>query len=176
MLGYNEVREMTAGLIGNYDQRICAVEEIIGKSLQMMGQYQDVEKAVQSQLKETLAKKKSLRKRDFDMLISPIIEYQGKREKEIKEFLNFFLKTQRQLAGELRMLIERGILTKVPDFEKAIQKSIEDAKMFLINFQKAQVLIGGKMQSMFQKKEELTLKDFKETLSVLLGELGLKKN
>ena len=128
MRGFEQVRDMTAAVIASYDERICAVGEIIEKGLAMLDQHRQVEQAVQCQLRETLSKVESLRKKDFDLLMAPILVYQDRREQEIKQFLNLFLKKQRELAGQLKRMIQSGILSKVPDLEKAIQKTIEEAK------------------------------------------------
>lgn len=173
MKAFQQIREMTVGIVSSYDEGICAVGEILGKSLAMLEQYCHTERFVQNQIRETLARVESLRKKDFDLLMAPIFVYQGRREQEIKQFLNLFLKRQRELAGQLKRMIQTGILLKVPDLEKAIQKTIEEAKDYLVGFQKEQTLIGEKMQSLLCKKEKLTLKEFKKTLEILEGELGL---
>lgn len=175
MRAFQQIREITTGLVTSYDERICAVGEIIEKSLAMLEQYRQAEQVVQSQLRETLARVESLRKKDFDRLMAPILECQEKKEQEIKRFLTLFLKGQRELAGQLKRMIQAGILSKVPDLEKAIQKTIEEAKEYLIGFQKEQAFIREKMQSLFHKKEGLTVKEFKKTLDILQGELGLDK-
>ena len=46
----------------------------------------------------------------------------------------------------------------------------------MIGVQKEQALIVEKMRYLFDKKEELTLKEFKKTLNILCGELGLNKS
>lgn len=176
MREFEQVRDMTAAMVASYDERICAVGEIIEKSLAMLDQYRHAEQLVRIQLRETLAKVESLRKKDFDLLMAPILVHQEKREQEIKHFLNLFLKGQRTMSGQLKRTIQAGILLSIPDLEKAIQKSIEEAKEYLIDFQKEQAFIGEKMRCLFRKKEELTLKEFKETLDILCGELGLNKN
>lgn len=170
---HEEVKNLTVGVVASYDERICAVGDIIEKSLEMLDQHRQAEQTVQSELRETLAKVESLRKKDFDCLMGPILDHQEKREKEIKQFLNDFLKRQRELAGQLKRLIQAGILSQVPEVERSIEEAIEEAKQHLLCFQKEQALIWKKMQALFQKKEELTLKEFKKTLDILQTELGL---
>lgn len=170
------IRNMVTDVVGSYEHRISAVGEIIESSLAMLDQCHHVEQAVQSRLRETLSEVESLRKKDFDSLIAPILAYQGKREQDIKQLLHAFLKKQREIAGQLKRMIQAEILFELPTVEKTIQSTIEEAKERLVCFQKEQSLIGEKMQYLFRKKEAITLNEFKKTLDTLQAELGLNKD
>lgn len=175
MRGFEEVRDRTAEIVASYGERIGAVSDIIEKSLKMLDESRHTSRAVQNQLKETLAKVESLRKKDFDALVTPILFYQERREQEIKEFLNSFLKNQRELACQLKRVIQAGIFSKVPELEKTLGETIQDAKEHLVGFCKEQTLIGEKMEYLFQKKETLTSKEFKGVLEILQRELGFSE-
>lgn len=175
MRSFEEVRDRTAEIVASYDERICAVSDIIEKSLKMLDESRHTSQTVQNQLKETLAKVESLRKKDFDALTTPMILHQEKREREIREFLDSFLKNQRELANQLKRVIQAGIFAKVPELEKALGETIHEAKEHLVGFCKEQTLIGEKMQSLQNKKEALTLKEFKGVLGNLQKELGLSE-
>lgn len=172
MSGFEEIRDRTADIVVNYDERICAVSDIIEKSLKMLDESRHISLAVQNQLKETLARVESLRKKDFDALTSPILLHQERREQKIKELLGSFLKNQRELASQLKRVIQAGIFSKVPELEKALEETIQGAKEHLVGFCKEQTLIGEKMQYLFQKRDTLTLKEFKEVLEILQKEIG----
>ncbi|MDI6807469.1 MAG: hypothetical protein QME66_00600 [Candidatus Eisenbacteria bacterium] len=175
MGGFEQVKDMTAAVVSSYDERICAVGEIVEKGLAMLDQCRLVEQAVQYELRERLARVESLRKKDFDQLMAPILIYQSTREQEIRQFMNFFLKTQRELASQLKRMIEAEIFSRVPDLEKIIQTNIEAAREHVIGFQKEQAVIGRRMRHLFLKQEDLTLKEFRKTVDILCGELGLEK-
>ncbi|MBI5299543.1 MAG: hypothetical protein HY877_04530 [Deltaproteobacteria bacterium] len=175
MRDFEEIRDRTAEIVASYDERICAVSDIIEKSLKMLDESRHTSQTVQNQLKETLAKVESLRKKDFDALTTPMLLHQEKREHEIKEFLDSFLKNQRQLASQLKRVIQAGIFPKVPELEKALGETIQEAKEHLVSFCKEQTLIGEKMQSLLHKKEALTLREFKEALGALQRELGFSE-
>jgi len=172
MRGFEEIRDRTAEIVASYDERIGAVSDIIEKSLKMLDESRQVSQAVRSQLKETLAKVESLRKKDFDTLATPILFYQERREQEIKECMTTFLKKQRELACQLQRIVRAGIILKIPVLEKEIEQTISEAKKSLVCFQKEQALIGEKMEYLLHKKETLTLKEFKGVLEILQRELG----
>lgn len=170
-----ELKTLTANMVASYDERVGAVEEIIEKSLGMLEQNARAGQIIRNQLKETLAKVESVRKKDFDILTAPLLSHQEKRGTEIKEFLHSFLKNQRESARQLKRMIQEGILNQVPDWEKRIQAMMEETKARIRDFQKEQTLISEKMQCLFRQKEKLTLQEFKKTLDQLQAELGLNK-
>lgn len=170
-----ELKTLTTNMIESYDERVSAVEEIIEKSLGMLEQNAQAEQIIRNQLKETLAKVESVRKKDFDCLTAPLLAHQEKRGTQIKQFLHAFLKKQRESAGQLKRMIQEGVLGQVPEWEKTIQTMMEGTKARIHDFQKEQTLINEKMQSLHQQKEKLTLHEFKKTLDCLQAELGLNK-
>lgn len=173
MAGLEEIREMTANVVSSYQDRITAVEEIIERSLTMLDQSHLAKQIVHSELKETLANVESLRKKDFDDLMAPLLNYQEKREGEIKSLLTTFLKSQRELASRLKGTIQSGLLAKTAELEKTIQAAIETVKKQVISFQQEQNRIAERMQYLFNKKSELTLKEFKKTLENLYKEVSI---
>lgn len=173
MAELDEIREMTANVVSSYQDRISAVEEIIERSLTMLDQSRLAKQIVHNELKETLANGESLRKKDFDDLMAPLLNYQEKREHEIKSLLGDFLKSQRELAGQLKRVIQAGILDKTAELEKTIQAAIETVKKQVISFQQEQDRIAKHMQYLFDKKAELTLREFKKILEDLYKEVNI---
>ncbi|MBI1882901.1 MAG: hypothetical protein HYS08_01655 [Chlamydiae bacterium] len=169
-----EIKRITADAIRGYDENICAVQEIIEKSMEMLDQCRVANQMVQENLRETLSKVESFRKKDFDVLTMPLLAYQRAREKEIRLTLHSFLKRQKELAAQLKRGVEEGIFLDVPSLEKGIQGSIADTRVSLRCFQEEQALIGEKMQYLLQKKDELTLREFKKTLDDLGSKLRLE--
>lgn len=175
MSGFEEIKSLTIDIVANYDERITVVSEIIEKGLTMLDQCRRAQKIVQHELKETLARVESLRKRDFDFLMTPLLYFQEAKEQEIREFVNEFLKKQKESASQLKRLIQAGILEKVPEVEMSIQGILEEAKKYLLQFQKEQAFIGEKMQTLSSRKETLTVKEFKQAMESLQETLGLKR-
>ncbi|MBI1871263.1 MAG: hypothetical protein HYS07_08740 [Chlamydiae bacterium] len=168
-----EIKRITGDVIRGYDERICAVQEIIEKSLDTFDQCHVANQMVRENLRETLSRVESLRKKDFDVLTMPLLAHQWAREKEIKLTLHSFLKRQRELADQLKRVVEEGIFRDILSLEKAVQDSIAQTRVSLKCFQEEQTLIGEKMQYLFQRKDELTLREFKKTLDDLGCKLRL---
>lgn len=175
MSGSEEIKNLTVNIVANYDERITVVGEIIEKGLAMLDQCRRAQKIVQNELKETLAKVESLRKKDFDFLMMPLLGFQETKEQEIREFVNRFLKKQKESASQLKRLIQTDILEKVPEVEMSIQGALEEAKRYLLQFQKEQAFIGEKIQTLSSRKEALTVKEFKQAMESLQETLGLKR-
>jgi hypothetical protein len=173
MTGFEEIKKVTAEIVGSYETRVCAVGEIIEKSLAMLDQYRRGVGILHNRLRETLAKVESLRKKDFDLLMAPLLSYQEKKEQEIKESMTAFLKKQREMARQLQRVVQAGIVLKIPVLEEEIKQTISEAKKSLTCFQKEQALIGEKMAFLLSKETTLTLKEFKGVLETLQREIGL---
>jgi hypothetical protein len=166
-----EIKKMTLNIVKSYDEKICACEEIIKKSLTMLDECKNIQKTVQNELREKLARVESLRKKDFDQIMVPLITHQEKREEEIKSTLDTFLKRQRELAHHLTDAIQLGVVSKVYELEKNVRKEIKETENHLVSFQNEQIKINEQLIGLLQK--DLTFKEFKKIISFLERELGL---
>ena len=71
-----DMRKLTEEIVSSYESRISAVCTIIDNTHQMLDDFREKRSAMSTQLRETLAKEDSLRKKDFDIMMKEILESQ----------------------------------------------------------------------------------------------------
>ncbi len=170
------IQAMTAKIVANYHERICAIEDIMMESINTLAEARLAKEITEHELQETLAQEESLRKKDFDALLEPLFFYQRKKEKELQSVLNSFLKEQREQARQLQAVILSHMTEKVEGYEQSIQKSIEETKRHIEAIQKECHRIGVGLQYLFDRRDSLTLEELKKTLMELYRVLGLKNH
>lgn len=122
---------------------------------------QECEK-INAQLRESLAKNGSLRKKDFDQMMQGFLVSQVEKETKIRELVSSYLAEQKEMINLLR-----GHLIKI---KEAL------AKGEMMKVQESQALIGEVLIKRDERKQEVTsrLKEFqKEQQQVTHGLLGL---
>ena len=122
MITVEQMRDVTQDLISSYDARVDAIGTIIDNTYQILEDFKDKREKLSAELKETLAKKESLRKKDFDGMMNGILLDQEKKEREIKQSMKNFLEDQKKQASELKDALTKGEVERM----KKAQIEIED--------------------------------------------------
>ena len=124
-----------------------------------------------NQLKETLAKEESLRKKDFDNMMGDILSHQDERQKDVKELLKTFFEEQKEIAEIIKKNLSEGQKVRINDFKKMLgdiqarQKTREnEVSVMLKEFQTEYKEMGESLRSLLDKGEAIRIKEFKEML------------
>ena len=85
------MQDITEDIISSYDVRIQSIGNIFDTTHQLLNGFQnsflDVKQErenVRTELRESLARNESLRKKDFDSMMQGILSTQDEREKEVR--------------------------------------------------------------------------------------------
>lgn len=173
----NKLKEIKKGvedIVAVYKNGILAIERIIDETYKMVEEFKKVREEIGPALRENLAKSRSLRKKDFDKLMSGIYLQQSQREKEFKQILMDFLKEQKKVASELEDALaknEKNELKRVRKTEFQIGERIEEVEKLLGNFRKEQTEIGANLYNFLQNNESPRIKDFKH----IIGRIQLRQ-
>ena len=157
-----QMRNVAQDLIASYDARVDAIGTVIDNTYQVLDDFKDKRAKLSAQLKETLAKRGSLRKKDFDRMINGILLGQEQKEKEVKQNLKNFIKEQKKQACELKDALITGEVERLKKAQTEIEKGIAEVKGLLNGFYKEQKELTDHLTELLTKGKDLKIKDFKD--------------
>lgn len=182
------MQDIVKGIISSYEARLQWIEAVFDDTHQLLQGFQDSflntrqeQERVRTELRESLARNGSLRRKDFDSMMQGILSLQDKREKEVKDLLKGYLNEQKGLAHTLRdNLIEvkevlvRGEVQRVREFQ-ALMKDIltrqderkNEVVARLKEFQRGQQELAKRLKNLLAKGRELRVKDVRLMLKEL---------
>lgn len=115
------LKDLAQDIAASYDARVKIVGEIVKDTHQMMESFKQKREHMAKELREILAKCESLRKKDFDRMMSDIVATQSKRESEVKEMLERFREEEEMVARKLKNLLKKGENIRIKDFRKMMR-------------------------------------------------------
>lgn len=166
-----EIRKLTEEVVASFGSGVGAVGTLIEKGLEILDGYRREEEAVRSRLRGSLASVGSLRHKDFDGVVEKVLEFQFRRETEIKGLIRGFLARQGELSGTLRRCLEGGLLQEAGRLKEELAGKIEEARRELLSFQKEQGLIRATFASLEKRNGQVSGREFKKAIQDLEMEL-----
>jgi len=94
-------------IIESYEKRINAVSDIIESAHLLVERFREKRIVMLEELQRNLAHSESLRKTDFDRIMSVIQLRHKERETEVKMMLQNFIEAHKRMAEELRTQFDR---------------------------------------------------------------------
>jgi hypothetical protein len=167
-----QMRNLAQDIIASYDARISTVETIVDGTHNLLADFRRKNGEMSNQLRETLAKGESVRKKDFDSMMSGIRLYQEERERQVKRMLAGFLREQKEMSSKLKEMLTNAESGRIEEFKATLkeiqarqeQRSKEVSEM-LKDFQKEQEETAKELRQLLDKSESLRIEDFKATIS-----------
>ncbi|MBI4684670.1 MAG: hypothetical protein HY755_05685 [Nitrospirae bacterium] len=177
----NGMKDIVNDMIFSYEARIQSMEAIFDATHQILQGFQDSfldarqEEKLTSELRETLAKDKSLRKKDFDNMMQGILSAQEERKKEVRNLLKGYLNGQKEVAqtlkdnlAKVKDVLVRGETGRVKEFQGLIKEILakqderkDEVTSKLKEFQKEQHEMAKRLKELLTKGRELRIKDLK---------------
>ena len=164
-----DMKRVAQDIVSSYQSRISTVATIVDNTHQILEDFKTKRNEMSSQLKETLAKKESLRKKDFDNMMKDVFFYQEEREKEVRDLLKTFFEEQKEIAQVIKKNLTEGEKVRIDEFKKILQdiqarqKAREnEVTTRLKEFQKEYNEMAESLRSLLNKGEAIRIKDFKE--------------
>ena len=166
-----DMKRVAEELVSSYQSRIPTVATIIDNTHQLLEDFKTNRNEMSNQLKETLAKEESLRKKDFDNMMRDILSHQDEREKQVKELLKTFFEEQKEIAEIIKKSLAEGEKIRIDDFKKSLkdiqarQKAREnEVSTRLKEFQEEYKEMAESLRSLLNKGEAIRIKEFKEVM------------
>lgn len=113
-----DLKDLARDIVASYDTRVRVVGGIIDDTHKMMADFRGKREDMSKDLREALATRESLRKKDFDRMMEVVVMQQNKREGEVKKMLEDFRKEEETVAEKLRNLLKKGEDLRLCDFKK----------------------------------------------------------
>jgi hypothetical protein len=186
MLLVTEKESMLDNIISSYEARIQSVEAFLEATGQIFQDFQDSllsakaeQEKINNQLRESLAKNDSLRKKDFDGMMSVISSYLDQSEYEVRKLSRKYISEQTKLVQQLREglrnfkdALTEGRVQKVKELQTLIKEILtkqDESKIEVTSklkeFQQGQQQTSKMIRDLLAKGEELRIKDFKAMLA-----------
>lgn len=165
-----------------YETRIQNIGSVLDTTYQMLQGFQDIvintkkeREKISKELRESLAKKESLRRKDFDTMMQGILLFQNEREKEVKNLLDLYLYEQGDMAHALRENLKKfkdslanDEAQRLKEFQGMIKELLsqqikrkEEVTTRLKEFQNEQRDLAWKLKVLAAKGKELRIRDLK---------------
>jgi len=179
------MKNITENVISSYEWSIQSIEAILDTTHQFFEGFQDSfldtkqeRDKINGELRESLAKNESLRRKDFDNMMQGILSTQDEREKEVRNLLKTYLNEQKEMARALRENLEKfkdsipkGEAQRVKEFQVMIKEILvkqderkDKVTSKLKEFQKEQQEMAKRLRELLAKGKELRIKDLKSML------------
>ena len=173
-------------IISSYETRIQSIEVFFEAAGQVFQDFQDSllitgtdREKINNQLRESLARNGSLRKKDFDRMMGVIYSYLDQCEQEARKLSQKYLREQTKLVQQLREglrnfkdAITEGQTEKVKELQTLIKEILarqDESKIEvtaeLKELQQGQQQTSKIIKDLLDKGEELRLRDFKAMLA-----------
>ena len=129
------VQRTVEEIISSYEERLQSIAVIIDNTQTVLGEFQESmsntrqeREKLKIELRDTLARNESLRKKDFDAMMNTILSSQDDREREVRGLLSGYLAEQRDMARALRESLggfkgslNRDNIDRVKEFHQMLQ-------------------------------------------------------
>jgi hypothetical protein len=178
------VRDAVDEIIFSYEERLQGISAIIDNT-QALREFQESisvtkqeREILKIELRDTLARNESLRKKDFDAMMNAILLSQDDREIEVKGLLSSYLAEQREMAKKLREnlgsfsgSLNQDNICRVKEFHHMLQDILskqeerkKEVSAKLKTCQQEQSELSCTLIELLSKGRDLRTKDLKEML------------
>lgn len=161
----NQMRKITEDLVDTYCTRVTAISELVTEAYEMMDKHKEAREKVREELREALAVKNSLRRKDFDTLMYETLRPHFVRERQMKESLHCFLEAQKVLSARLKNALQIGSLSEVRNIKQEIECEIDQIKQLVVTFHRRQASLLQRLKSLLEKGPQLNVVEFKESMA-----------
>lgn len=180
------LQALAQGIIDSYQVRVKTVGNLMMEAAEELRNLQLEQQDLLTDLRDLLAKSKSLRKKDFDTKVEAILNQRGEREGEVIRAIDEFHRWVETMATELRRFFSNDKPLTMEDFAdlKEIillrqEEREREAARVLREFHLEQEELKTVLQKLLSKGDSVRIKDFKSAIKALQfhqkereGELG----
>lgn len=173
-----DLRALANSIIDSYELRVSTVNGLMDQAYHFLKSFQMELEDMIVRLRNNLAKAESLRKIDFDRMISDVIECRYQTEQDAKQGLKLFREEEEEMICRLRKIVLGGSSSTLQDMaaikedisrrQKEREKNIIKA---LKRFQIEQEDLRVALKNLLSKGEGVKIKDFR----VMVQSLRIQK-
>ena len=183
MVTEENLRNLANSIIDSYEMRVKTVNNLMEQAYHFLESFHTELQEMMLQLKDNLAKSESLRKKDFDRMMSGLTARRNAREEEAERVFQNFHKEEKEMIGRLRNVIVSGGRPNLDDMEIIKEDILKRQKeretgivQALKRIQMEQEELKTALKKLLLKGETVKLKDFKLMLKSLKVQQGVRDN
>ncbi len=176
-----DLRALANSIIDSYEMRMRTVNGLMDQAYHLLRSFQIELEEMIARLRDNLAKAGSLRKKDFDRMMSDLTTRWGSQEEKAEEVFSRFRKEETEMIARLRKIIISGNRSNPEDIEvirEDILKRQKERENSIIRifkqFQVEQEELKAVLKSLLSKGEYVRVKDFKLMLKSLRAQHGTR--
>jgi len=170
----NGYRYIVDHILDSYEARVKVVAEVMRETTALLKRLSEEQAEMALHLRDVLAKKESLRKKDFDSLLKEIVVRNLDREKEVNEILEGFQIEQGELIARFRDILTGNEKIKLSDF-RALSKQIlerldrreKEISDLLRSFHIEQEEVAASLRKLVEKGQQVRTRDLKTMIESL---------
>jgi len=179
MMVNTNIKTVVDNILNSYETRVKVVGKVMKETTLFLKCMSREQAEMALQLRDTLAKKESLRKRDFDYLLGDIVLRNLDEEKRVNKILENFQKEEGMIA-RFRNILTGGEKIKLSEFRVLSKEILEhldrrekEVSEVLRNFHIEQGVFLAGLRKLAKKGDQVRTKDFKAmTEGLRLKQLG----
>lgn len=159
-----QTKGLVQDLIDSYADQVDGVGMLIDATYQSLEDSKDRRAKLSTELKDALAKKGSLRRKDFDNMMNGILLNQERKEKEVKQSLRNFIKEKKNHARQLSEALSKSDVEKLKKTQIEIEKRVTEIKRLLEGFYGQHKELTDQLKKLLTKGKDLKIRDFKDMI------------
>ena len=175
-----DIKPIVNNILDSYETRVEVVGKVMKETTALLKRLSREQAEMALKLRETLAKKESLRKRDFDYVLEDIVLRNLDKEKKVNEVLENFQKEEEDLVARLRNVLTGREKIKLSDFRLLSKETLDrldrrekEVSGVLKGFHIEQEELAAGLRRLVEKGDQVRTKDFRAmTESLRLRQLG----
>jgi len=163
-----DFREIIEGTISSYETKVKSVTSLLRQAKEKIKNYYSEQNLLADKLKETLAKNRNLRKKDFDSMMEKVRNNQSFGEKEIRQILEDFCKEEEEVVAKFKQILSGEISSPLKDFydlkDTILNRPMDREKkvsLMLKKFHKDHEELTAAIRKLLEKGGSVKIKHFK---------------
>ncbi|MBI1910908.1 MAG: hypothetical protein HYS21_02810 [Deltaproteobacteria bacterium] len=155
-------------IVESYEKRLKIIMDLINEAAGFVDEYTSEQDSMLMSLRQILAKKENLRKKDFDTHIECILRHREEMRAELKETFGVLWKEEGEIVKRLKDIFIKGA---PKDFESIKNEYIPHMReregavaRFIMRLQIDQAELSAELNELLSKGENLRLKDFRKAI------------
>lgn len=160
-------------VVDSYETRVKTIGDLMLKAVDVLNRFDREQELKVMELRHLLAYAESLRKKDFDTLMTGIWARRREKERQVALTLDSFLKEQHRLVAWLREVVTLGDIGPEQfkllslDYLAWQMQTEADLSRMLRELHLEQEELAAGLNKLLQKGEKVRIKDFKTMISAI---------
>jgi len=161
-------------ILDSYEARVKVVGQVMKETTALLRRLSEEQTQMASHLRDLLAKKESLRKKDFDSLLTDVVAQNSDKEKEVNEVLESYQKEQGDVIARFRNILTGNEKIKLSDFRVLSKKILglldkreKEISDLLRSFHIEQEEVAASLRKLVEKGDQVRTRDFKAVIESL---------